>query len=94
MVIAALTLDLEIPECNSLKFKRRVLRSLLDRIRRDYNVSAAEVDQQNAWQRARLGVVCVSTDVGYAHGLLEKVVRMVESSRLDVVLSDYAIEML
>lgn len=94
MVIGSLVLDLEIPECASLKYKRRVLRSLLDRIRHEYNVSASEVDQQDAWQLARLGVVCVSTDIGYAHGLLEKVVRMVESSRLDVVLLDYTIEML
>ncbi len=94
MVIGSLVIDLQIPECNSLKYKRRVLRSMLDRIRHNFNVSAAEVDHQDSWQLASLGVVCVSTDVGYAHGLLEKVVRTVEDARFDAVLLDYAIEML
>jgi uncharacterized protein YlxP (DUF503 family) len=57
-------------------------------------VSIAEVDEQDIWQRAVLGVACVSSSASYAHGQLERVVQWIENNRLDTVLLAYEIEML
>jgi uncharacterized protein YlxP (DUF503 family) len=62
MVIGLLTLDLHFPGARSLKDKRQALRSLEQRLRSRHNVSLAEVEHQDLWQRATLAVVAVNTD--------------------------------
>jgi uncharacterized protein YlxP (DUF503 family) len=93
MVVGVCTLELEIPASHSLKDKRHVVKSVTARVRRDFNVSIAEVDSLDSWQHAILGIVCVSSDANYARGLLEKVMDSIERSRLDAVIADYSIEM-
>ncbi|MBI5652601.1 MAG: DUF503 domain-containing protein [Chloroflexi bacterium] len=93
MVIGVCTLELEIPASHSLKDKRHVVKSLIARVRNEFNVSVAEVDSHDAWQHATIALVCVSTDVDYAHGLLEKAIDFMERQRLDAVIGDYSIEM-
>jgi uncharacterized protein YlxP (DUF503 family) len=78
VVIGALTLTVHVPESQSLKDKRQVVSSLLARIRRQFNVAAAEVDDQDTWQVATLGVVCVSSDRRHADEMCQKVLRWVE----------------
>ena len=93
MVVGALTLTLQVPESHSLKEKRQVVSSLLARVRRQFNVAAAEVDDQDAWQLATLAVVCVSSDRRHADEMCQKVLRWVEddgeallsSSRFELV---------
>jgi uncharacterized protein YlxP (DUF503 family) len=92
MVIGICTIELEIPMAASLKDKRQVIKSLTARLRREYNVAVAEVDFHNAWHLAAIGIVTVSSDRDYAHGLLMKAVRWVEETRLDCDLVDYEIE--
>lgn len=94
MIIGVCTLELEIPASQSLKDKRHVVRSMVARIRQSFNVSVAEVGNLDAWQTATIGIVCVSSDEKYAHGLLEKVIDNLERSRLDAVIADYSIELL
>ena len=94
MVIGACSLELHIPGNGSLKGKRQIIKSLLARLRHEFNVSAAEVGAQDQWQSAIIGVVCVSNDPEYAHGLLNRLVQWVEESRLDCDLVDYQIEIL
>ena len=94
MVIGVCTIQLELPGAYSLKEKRQIIQSLMRRVRNDYNVSIAEVDHQDTWHAASLGVACVSNSAAYAHGLLTKVVHQIESLRIDAVLLDYQIEML
>lgn len=94
MVIAACTIELHLPGNGSLKGKRSVLKSMMSRLRREFNVSVAEVDLHDVWQSAVIGVVCVSNRQDYAHGLLARVVEWIERHRLDLQLVDYAIEML
>lgn len=94
MVIGSCTIDLEIAESGSLKSKRRVVKSISARLRHDFNVAVAEVDKHDVWQEARLGVVCVSTDAGHAHGLLTKAVESVARMRVDAHVLDYQIEIL
>ena len=88
------TIELRVTESGSLKAKRSVIKSIVTRIGREFNVSIAEVDAQNLWQRAVLGVACVSSSATYAHGQLERVVQWIETNRLDVELLDYQIELL
>lgn len=92
MVIGVCTLQLRLPAAGSLKGKRRIVKSLTTQIRNKFNVSIAEVDLQDMWGAAEIGVVCVSTDSQHAHALLSEVVKMVEGSRLDYILVDYSIE--
>jgi uncharacterized protein YlxP (DUF503 family) len=94
MVIGACKIELYLPSNNSLKGKRSVLKSITSRLRREFNVSIAEVDLHDTWKSAVLGVVCVSSQQDYAHGLLAQVVGWIERHRLDVQLVDYQIEML
>ena len=92
MVIGVCTVCLDIPGCHSLKEKRRILKPLLARLRNDFQVSAAEVNANDLWQRAVIGMAIVSNDSGHAHRLLTKVVRSIERSRLDAQVADYRIE--
>jgi uncharacterized protein YlxP (DUF503 family) len=74
-MIAFLTLELRIEAAHSLKDKRQVLRSLKDRLRASFNVSVAELDAADLWQRATVGVVSISGSRDYLRGLMEKVER-------------------
>jgi hypothetical protein len=74
-LIAFLTLELRIEGAHSLKDKRQVLRSLKDRLRAKFNVAVAELDADNAWQRATVGIVSVSTSKDYLDGLMQNVER-------------------
>ena len=77
MVVGICTIDLHLPGIGSLKGKRQILLSLKDRLKKRYNVSVAEVDGNDLWQRAVLGVACVSNDGRHARQMLDAVVREV-----------------
>ena len=67
MPVGLLTLELHIPDAQSLKDKRQVLRSLKDKLRREFNVAVAELDHQDVWQRSVVGVVTLSAqDIVFA----------------------------
>lgn len=80
MVVGLAEVELHIPESNSLKDKRQVLKSLLEHIRQKFNVSAAEVDQLDIWRRATLGFACVSNEQRFANQVLDKVIDHIESN--------------
>lgn len=79
LFIGVLEVTLSIPWSHSLKEKRMVQKSLTTRLRQRFNVSVAEVGQQELWQRAELAVVCVSGEAGYVSGLLDEVERYIEA---------------
>ncbi len=93
MVVGICTVQFDLP-ARSLKEKRSVIKPILARVRDRFNVSAAEVDDLDAWQRSTLAFACVSTDASYAHGLLTKVVTFIEQGRFDANILDFQIEML
>jgi uncharacterized protein YlxP (DUF503 family) len=93
MVIGSCTIELYLPASYSLKDKRSALKSVIHRIRREFNVSIAEVDYHDVLQSALLAVVTVSNDAAYVHGQLTHVVNWIERHRLDVELVGYEIEM-
>ncbi|HHW44043.1 DUF503 family protein [Desulfofundulus thermobenzoicus] len=78
MVVGVLVLELRMGEANSLKSKRRVLKSLLDKVKSRYNVSVAEVGKQDTWQFSTVGVSFISNDSAHVHQTLSAVVRFVE----------------
>ncbi len=94
MAIGMLTLELYLPLVDSLKDKRRVVRPLMHRLRREYNVSVCEAEAQDDLTRAVIQVVCVSHNGTMAHRQLQNVANHVERWRLDAELVDYWIEML
>jgi uncharacterized protein YlxP (DUF503 family) len=81
LVIGLLTLDLHFPGARSLKDKRQALRSLETRIRNRFNVSVAEVEHQDLWQRARLAIVSVNTDHVHLESTLQSVTGEAEHAR-------------
>jgi uncharacterized protein len=94
MVIGSLALDLFIPTAHSLKEKRSVVKSVLQRLRNEFNVSTAEVGQQDRWQIAELGVACVSSDRQYARQQLQAVIEWLYENRPDLQISRAEIEIL
>ena len=91
MFIGVCTIELHIPESGSLKTKRHSLKSLKDRIRSKFNVSVAEVDHNDLWQKASLAVAAVSNDKAHLNQTLDHVLNMVRSVP-EVSLLDYHIE--
>lgn len=75
MPVAVLTLELRIEHAQSLKDKRQVLRSLKDKLRSGFNVSVAEMEQTDLWQRATIGVAAISGSRDYLSGLMQQVER-------------------
>lgn len=72
MPIAKLTVELSIPHARSLKDRRQVLRSLKDKLRHGFNVSIAELDDANLWNRATLGLVAISGSTAYLTGQMHE----------------------
>lgn len=93
MVVGLLTLELHFPGARSLKDKRQALRSLETKLRNRFNVSVAEVEHQDLWQRARLAVVSVNTDHVHLESTLEGVAGEAENAR-DILVVDRNLEML
>jgi uncharacterized protein YlxP (DUF503 family) len=72
-MIAFLTLEIQIEAAQSLKDRRQVVRSLKDRLRTSFNISVAELDNAELWNRATIGIVSVSSSRDYLDGLMKKV---------------------
>lgn len=93
MIVGVCRVELRLPGNGSLKEKRQTVKSMLARLHKEYNVGIAEVDFHDAWQRTCLGVVAVSGDADYVHGLLTRVVQAIENGHWAVEVLDYAIEL-
>lgn len=92
MSVGVCRVTLRLPENSSLKGKRQLVRSLTTRLRNKFNVAVAEVDDNDRWQIATIGVTCVSNDARHAHEMLTHVVSFVEQTRLDAELLDSEID--
>ena len=86
MIVGVCTIELRLPETRSLKGKRQILKSITTRVKNNFNVAIAEVDYQDKWQRALLGVAVVSTAHDHANSILSKVINFVESMYLAEIL--------
>mgnify|MGYP000926050819 CR=1 FL=1 len=93
MVIGVCRIELSMSEVFSLKEKRHILKSIIDRLKSRYNVSVAEVGLNDKWRNAVIGVACVSNETGHADSMLDNVVKFVENDGR-VVLVNYGTEII
>jgi uncharacterized protein YlxP (DUF503 family) len=77
MHAVAVRFEIHVPESRSLKTKRAAIRPIVDGLRHRFNVSVAEVDHQDTWQRSAIGVALVSGSVGHLQEMLDSVERFV-----------------
>ena len=92
MNVGVCKLTLRLPENQNLKGKRRVVKSLCDRIRFKFNVTIAEVDNNDKWQVATLGIACVSNSNRQVEQALDQVISYIEVSRVDVEMVECEVE--
>ena len=92
MIVATCVVKLHLNGVYSLKEKRHIVKSLCTRLPQKFNLAAAEIEHQDVWQTAVIGLVTIGTDSGYLHGLLEKAVAWIETTRPDIPIEDYSIE--
>ena len=78
MVIGCCSIKFYLHGNNSLKGKRRLVRAVKDRLKNDFNVSVAEVGDQDLWQSLHIGISAVGSDRRYMDGLLTKVVDTID----------------
>ena len=86
MVVGIARVVLGIPDSSSLKDKRRVVRSVIDRVRHKFNAAVAEVGDLDAHRRATIGITVVSNDVRHASSMLETITAFVSTASAGVVL--------
>jgi uncharacterized protein YlxP (DUF503 family) len=94
MNVGICRVKLRFPENLSLKGKRQVLKSITTRLRSKFNVSVAEVDDNDLWQLASVGICCVSNNERYTNEVLSKAVAFIVNGRFEVEILDYEIEIL
>lgn len=94
MIIGACIVELYLPGSASLKEKRSSLKSLIFRLRKEFNVATAEVGHHDVWQSAQIALISVSTDSGHLKALLERAVRWIEQHRPDLDVVDWSIELI
>ena len=87
MLVGIYQIELFIPESGSLKSKRFVLKSLKDRIRNKFNVSVAEVDENEKWQRATLGIAMVANERRFIDQVMSEIFRLVENEEEAEIIS-------
>lgn len=86
MIVGVVRIELFIPESGSLKTKRFAIKSIKDRLINRFNVSVAEVDNTDKWQRASLGVAAVSNDSKHMESILNNVMNLVyDDGRVEVI---------
>ena len=79
MIIGVCTLEVMMYEVGSLKEKRQIIKSVIERIKGRYNVSIAEVGKQDKWQVAEIGFCCVSNEKKHADDMVNKVIKFMEN---------------
>ena len=85
------TVELHLPDVDSLKGKRHVLKGLKERVRNRFEVAVAEVDHHDSWQRATLAVACVSHDSRHANEVVDKAMDFIEAN-VDERVIDVSVE--
>lgn len=94
MIVGVSQITLHLPGCHSLKEKRQVIKSIMARVRQRFEVAIAEVDEQDLWQIAKLGVSCVSNSSQRSDEILARVLRYIEETRPDIQVTDSEVEII
>jgi len=93
MVVGVCTVTLVIHDSHSLKDKRQVLKSVIEKVRGRFNVSVAETGANDLWQRAEIGIAAVGNDKAFVNSVLDRALNFIEGMHLAEV-SDTGIELL
>ncbi|GCE17974.1 DUF503 domain-containing protein [Dictyobacter kobayashii] len=94
MVIAAAEITLHLPACHSLKDKRQIIKSIMARVRNQFEVAIAEVGDNDLWQSAKIGLSHVSNSSQHADEVLSHIRRYIEETRPDIVISAFEKEII
>ena len=94
MNVGVCKVKLRLPDNLSLKGKRQVVKSVTARLKNKFNVSVAEVEDNDLWQLATIGICFVSNDKRFTNEVLSKAVDFVVNSQGDFEMLDYEIEIL
>ena len=92
MKVAVCKLRLHLPENGSLKDKRRILQSIMTRVRNKYEVAISEVDDQELWQVATLGIACVADSSTQANEVMSKAIDFIHKSKFEAEIIDCQME--
>jgi len=87
MVVGVLTIEINFPGSRSLKDKRRVLQKIIERTRSRYNISIAEVSENDLWQRSKIGIVAVSNGIDHIHSTLDKITNFINYLNVGEIIS-------
>lgn len=79
LIVGLLTVDIYIPAAGSLKEKRAVIKSVKDKIGNKFNISIAEIDFQDKWQRARFGIAQVGNNYQFVENSLMTIFNIIDS---------------
>ena len=82
MFVGICQIDLIIHNSNSLKEKRQILKAIIERVKNRFNVSAAEVGDNDVWQRSQIGLSVVGNDSSHINSMLDKILNFIESLHL------------
>lgn len=93
-LVGLCTVTFYLPGITSLKGKRRIIKSLIARMRNTYNVSCSEVAQLDKWQSAVVAFACVSNSTAHLDNTLQTILRWIESTFPDAVITAHDIEIL
>ncbi|AOT72366.1 DUF503 domain-containing protein [Geosporobacter ferrireducens] len=86
MIIGTCTVELVMFEPNSLKEKRHIIKSLIGRLQSRFNASIAEIDLQEKWKSAVIGVACVTTTTKHANQMIDNIIKFIEGdNRVEIV---------
>ncbi|MDQ6644920.1 MAG: DUF503 domain-containing protein [Chloroflexota bacterium] len=94
MMIGVSQITLHLPDSQSLKDKRQIIKSVMARVRNRFEVAIAEVEEQDRWQIAVLGVSCVSNSRQHTEEILGHVRRYIEETRPDIIVSNVESELI
>ena len=94
MSVGILTLRVQLPGCKSLKEKRSRLKPLITRLHREFNISVAELEQQDQWDSATIGCALICNENQYAQSSLQTIIHWLDRNWPDIMLVDDHIEVI
>ncbi len=94
MNVGVARVSLRLPENMSLKGKRQVIKSITGRVRHRFEVAVAEVDDNDAWQLATIGICCISNDRRHSNQVISRAVDFILNGHFDVEVLDYETEII
>ncbi len=90
MIVGILKVQLFMPEANSLKSKRKEIRSIKDKLRHHFNLSVSEVEHQDLWQRSTLGIAVVGNEYSFVKETLDRISDFIEKNWSYLLLELYS----